>query len=414
MLEADSAAILLSTRTASCVVRATFGLASELEHARPIPIGARHGGTRRRVARAAAVIADLAEVELVSPVLRERGINSLVAIPLIADDAVIGVVHAGSEAYAQFTDDDARLLELIAERIALAIRSAALIEAERAAQERLQFLSEASVALSSSLDLETTLRRTAQLATARFADAAVVDLVDGDSIARVVIEVAEGRLSQEVRDGTPGEPALAGRRRRLGARDPNGARGSARRPGHRPGAAGRRHTRAAGDRADARAAPAARPRLHAAAGARPHPRRAGADPYRARTSRTGDVETVRELAARAAVAVDNANLYSEAERGRDRLGFLAMASALLGADLDEGSALERLGALVVDEYADRCAFHLAGEEATSVVAFADATAGDGPASLTAPHRRRASGRSRRAGPSWRPGCRRRRAACIPS
>ena len=105
-----------------------------------------------------------------------------------------------------FTDDDARLLELIAERIALAIRSAALIEAERAAQERLAFLSEASVALSSSLDLETTLRRTAQLATARFADAAVVDLVDGDSISRVVLEVAEGRLSQEVRDGILANP----------------------------------------------------------------------------------------------------------------------------------------------------------------------------------------------------------------
>ena len=86
---------------------------------------------RVAASRAPAVIADLAEVELVSPVLRERGINSLVAIPLIADDAVIGVVHAGSEAYAHFTDDDARLLELIAERIALAIRSAALIEAER-------------------------------------------------------------------------------------------------------------------------------------------------------------------------------------------------------------------------------------------------------------------------------------------
>ena len=205
VLDADSAAILLVGANGELGVRAAFGLTGALEHARTIPLGAGMAG-RVAASRAPAVIADLAEVELVSPVLRERGINSLVAIPLIADDAVIGVVHAGSEAYANFTDDDARLLELIAERIALAIRSAALIEAERAAQERLAFLSEASVALSSSLDLETTLRRTAQLATARFADAAVVDLVDGDSILRVVLEVAEGRLSQEVRDAILANP----------------------------------------------------------------------------------------------------------------------------------------------------------------------------------------------------------------
>ena len=192
---------------------------------------------------------------------------------------MIGVVHAGSEAYAHFTDDDARLLELIAERIALAIRSAALIEAERAAQERLQFLSEASVTLASSLDLETTLRRTAQLATARFADAAVVDLVDGDSISRVVIEVAEGRLSSEVREGLLANPP-----------SPDDDGGSARviRTGSEevladldtdPGPLAARHPRPAGDRADGRAAPAARPRLRAAAGARPHPRRAGVDPH---------------------------------------------------------------------------------------------------------------------------------------
>ena len=364
VLDADSAAILLLGANGELGVRATFGLAGALEHARTIPLGAGMAG-RVAASRAPAVIADLAEVELVSPVLRERGINSLVAIPLIADDAVIGVVHAGSEAYANFTDDDARLLELIAERIALAIRSAALIEAERAAQERLAFLSEASVALSSSLDLETTLRRTAQLATARFADAAVVDLVDGDSISRVVLEVAEGRLSQEVRDGILANPP-----------SPDDDGGSARviRTGLEEVLADL-DTDPAPLAAVTRGRPGIAPTLELL-----RPRALVYVPLRARdrilgvlalirTSEnfsTGDVETVRELAARAAVAVDNANLYSDAERGRDRLGFLAMASALLGADLDEGSALERLGALVVDEYADRCAFHLAGEEATSV------------------------------------------------
>ena len=231
------------------------------------------------------------------------------------------------------------------------------------------------MALSSSLDLETTLRRTAQLATARFADAAVVDLVDGDSISRVVLEVAEGRLSQEVRDGILANPP-----------SPDDDGGSARviRTGLEEVLADL-DTDPTPLAAVTRGRPGIAPTLELL-----RPRALVYVPLRARdrilgvlalirTSEnfsTGDVETVRELAARAAVAVDNANLYSEAERGRDRLGFLAMASALLGADLDKGSALERLGALVVDEYADRCAFHLAGEEATSVLAFSDARAGD--------------------------------------
>ncbi len=111
---------------------------------------------------------DLTKVELVSPVLRDRGINSMVAIPLIVADEVIGVMHAGSEAFAQFVEDDARLLELVADRIALAINQAALHDAERAAQERLYFLGEASALLSASLDVEETLADSCEARRAAF------------------------------------------------------------------------------------------------------------------------------------------------------------------------------------------------------------------------------------------------------
>ena len=121
-----------------------------------MPDRAGHGRARRREPQPL-LVPDLSQIELVSPVLRERGINSLVAIPLVVEDRVIGVVHAGSIAFAQFVEEDARLLELIADRIALAINQATLHEAERAAQERLQFLGEASALLASSLDVDETL-----------------------------------------------------------------------------------------------------------------------------------------------------------------------------------------------------------------------------------------------------------------
>src|SRR4029077_17667401 len=74
--------------------------------------------------------------------------------------------------------EDARLLELIADRIAIAINQAALYEAEQAAEERLHFLGEASTLLASSLDVDATLARVAQLAVPRLADWCAVDLLD--------------------------------------------------------------------------------------------------------------------------------------------------------------------------------------------------------------------------------------------
>jgi signal transduction histidine kinase len=75
----------------------------------------------------------------------------------------------------------------------------------------------------------------------------------------------------------------------------------------------------------------------------------------------GDLHLAQELAARVAVAVDNAELYREAAVGRDRLGFLAEASALLGSSLDVEKTLEQLGALVAGRVADWCSTHLVAE-----------------------------------------------------
>jgi PAS domain S-box-containing protein len=359
VLEADTAAILLVGSDGRLVVRAEVGLGAELPLAVPIPIGAGLAGSVA-ASRAPLLVPDLSEVELVSPMLRERGVNSLVAIPLIVDDQVIGVVHVGSEAFAQFDESDTRLLELIADRIALAINQASLYEAERAAQERLRFLSEASIVLASSLDLDVTLRRAAELAVTRFADAAIVDLVEGDSIARVVIEVADPSISGAIRQGLLANPPVAA--------DTGGSAKVIR-------------TGEPEILLDLDADPTP---LQDVTRGRPEitptvdllkPRSLVYMPLIARehilgvlalirtTSRfdQGDVETVRELAARVAVAVDNANLYREARRGRERLGFLAEASALLGSTLDVESTLDQLCSLVARSAADWCAIHLRDE-----------------------------------------------------
>jgi signal transduction histidine kinase len=82
----------------------------------------------------------------------------------------------------------------------------------------------------------------------------------------------------------------------------------------------------------------------------------------ARKYGSADLDFATELAARTAVAVDNARLYRAAEHRRDRLAFLAEASELLSSSLEVESTLDRLGTLLVGEFADWAAIHLAPDD----------------------------------------------------
>ena len=131
------------------MMRVTVGFAEEeVSQAVPVPLGEGMAG-RVAASRDAWLVNDLDEIDLVSPVLRVHGIRSLIAIPLIVEGRLIGVAHVGSEQKQHFGSGDVRLLELIADRIALALNQSFLLEAERKAQERLTFLGEASSLLGS-------------------------------------------------------------------------------------------------------------------------------------------------------------------------------------------------------------------------------------------------------------------------
>lgn len=110
ILEADTCAILLlDDERRFLTVRAAKGFDPEIDGAVQIPYGE---GMAGRVAASGkpVVIDDLAEVDLVSPHLRVRGIASLVAIPIVTEDRVIGVAHAGSTRPRHFDDEDVRPL----------------------------------------------------------------------------------------------------------------------------------------------------------------------------------------------------------------------------------------------------------------------------------------------------------------
>jgi PAS domain S-box-containing protein len=214
VLDADEAAILMVGDDGALHYRATVGLEALLSTAVPIPLGEGMAG-RVAATRKSLLVADLNQIELKSPTLRKRGINSIVAIPLVVEDRVIGVVHAGSEAFAQFGEEDVRLLELIADRIALAINQASLHDAERIATERLRFLGEASTLLAASLDVDETLEQLAALLVTRYADWVAIHLVQRDGPARLVTiahrDPEKARSAMAVVSGTsPAPDAIAG------------------------------------------------------------------------------------------------------------------------------------------------------------------------------------------------------------
>jgi signal transduction histidine kinase/ActR/RegA family two-component response regulator len=134
LLATDSAAILLLTEDGqSLSVRASIGW-DEAATGLIVPIGRGVAGSIA-ANRAPRVVEDLSAVEVVNPVLR-RNARSLIGAPLIVEGRLIGVIHADATQLRRFTEEDVRLLQLAADRVALAIEQARLYEVERQARRQ--------------------------------------------------------------------------------------------------------------------------------------------------------------------------------------------------------------------------------------------------------------------------------------
>ncbi len=110
---------------------ASDGLGAELGGEIKVPIGQGVAG-RIALSEGPVIFEDLSEIDVVSPVLRR--VRSLIGMALRSNGHLVGVIHAGSSSPRRFTEDEARLLSLAAERIGLAIERARLQESEQAAR----------------------------------------------------------------------------------------------------------------------------------------------------------------------------------------------------------------------------------------------------------------------------------------
>ena len=131
-----SAILLLEDDDTTLVARAAKGLEEEVERGVRIPVGRGFAG-RIAATRRPVRIFNIDEFEVVNPILREKGLRSLLGVPLLVEGSVIGVLHVGTLTPRAFDDEDVQLLQRAADRAALAIFSR-LAERERALADALQ------------------------------------------------------------------------------------------------------------------------------------------------------------------------------------------------------------------------------------------------------------------------------------
>jgi signal transduction histidine kinase len=127
ILHTDTCAVLLlDEHTNELVARAALGIEEEVEQGVRIPLGAGFAG--RVAAEARPMVIDVNEYPVYNAILREKGIKSMLGVPLLVRGYALGVLHVGTLTPRRFTRAEVDLLQLVAERVALAIERARLHE----------------------------------------------------------------------------------------------------------------------------------------------------------------------------------------------------------------------------------------------------------------------------------------------
>ncbi|MBZ4324132.1 SpoIIE family protein phosphatase [Streptomyces sp. SCA2-4] len=162
MLDGDAAYLLLATDDETELeVRASTGLPSARQRFARVPVEA--GTGRYGSARLPSVHDDLNAVPGAVPLLTDTGLRSVVTVPLKVEGRLTGSLGVAAEAPHRYGNEEALRLQFAADRIALAVESARLGELERLRRGSLSFLVEASDLLAGTLDRDQTLALMAQM-----------------------------------------------------------------------------------------------------------------------------------------------------------------------------------------------------------------------------------------------------------
>ena len=123
LLGTDTATVLLLDQSGTeLVATAAKGLEEEVRQGVRIPVGAGFAG--RVAARAEPIaIEHIDEMNVINPILRAKGVVSVLGVPMVSGGRVIGVLHVGTKSVRHFTNEDVELLRLVADRASLATQA---------------------------------------------------------------------------------------------------------------------------------------------------------------------------------------------------------------------------------------------------------------------------------------------------
>jgi PAS domain S-box-containing protein len=143
---------------------------------------------------------------------RLENIRSMLAVPLNLRDGHSGTITFYCRTPHKFSQDEIERATALARLTSSAITSAELYREESRAKERSDFLSDASSVLSSSLNVEETLRAVANMAVPRIADWCAIDLLDeSNNLKRLVVthsDPAKTKLGYDIHEEFPPSTAL--------------------------------------------------------------------------------------------------------------------------------------------------------------------------------------------------------------
>ncbi|WP_018657010.1 SpoIIE family protein phosphatase [Actinomadura flavalba] len=285
-LGADAAAVLLAERDGTLVVGASTGLPGDL------PIGDLSVVSLGPDARGGAPWVANDGIATADPLAAALHARSLTAAPLEAQGRLTGLLVAAAGRPGRFTDADAGRLGRLADELSLSLEKVRIGELERSWRGWLSFVAEASDLLAGTLDQERTMALVAQLVVPRLATwCAVYTAGDGGDPRPDYVWHADENRSDGLRDLLDAVGSVPD------ADSPGPWNGLAAAPADVRAAAGR----TADDQVYAFPLIARGRRIGAIVIGRPpgdrFPRSA--------------VELAEELGRRAALAIDNARLYSE-------------------------------------------------------------------------------------------------------
>jgi PAS domain S-box-containing protein len=135
VLAVDTVAILLMNQEEQVLeARAAKGIEEEVDRGVRLPLG--YGFAGRIVSEGRPIVLDdVAHSAVLNPILREKGIRSLLGVPLRFEHRIIGVLHVGTLVPRRFRDDDVQFLQIVGDRVALAIDHARMFESAKTAKE---------------------------------------------------------------------------------------------------------------------------------------------------------------------------------------------------------------------------------------------------------------------------------------